>query len=63
VRWETGLNKKRVAYFVFPMEDSDIKLACGDELCLRYPGDHLFKSWQGNGNVIKIPDSTCSLFL
>ena len=63
VRWDQGLNKKRIAYFHLPKNDSDLKLMQGDELRLRYFGD-LQKPWSGIGHVIKIPGAeifTCSL--
>ena len=57
VRWDMGLNMKRVAYFFLPkLEQGDIKLAVGDELVLRYRGE-LHAPWEANGNVIKIPNS------
>ncbi|KAL7245496.1 hypothetical protein ACSBR2_000766 [Camellia fascicularis] len=36
IRWDVGLNKKRIAYFVFPKEDNELRLVPGDELRLRY---------------------------
>ncbi|CAL5431318.1 unnamed protein product [Camellia sinensis] len=39
IRWDVGLNKKRIAYFVFPKEDNELRLVPGDELQLRYLGD------------------------
>eukprot|EP00095_Tigriopus_kingsejongensis_P011513 maker-scaffold33_size549341-snap-gene-0.19 protein:Tk11513 transcript:maker-scaffold33_size549341-snap-gene-0.19-mRNA-1 annotation:"regulator of nonsense transcripts" len=56
VRWDQGLNKKRIAYFNLIKNDSDLKLMPGDELRLRYLGD-LAKPWSGLGHVIKIPDN------
>lgn len=35
VRWDQGLNKKRIAYFHLLKNDSDLKLMHGDELRLR----------------------------
>ena len=35
VRWDVGLNKKRIAYFNFPRGDGDMRLMQGDELKLR----------------------------
>lgn len=35
VRWDIGLNKKRVAYFHFTKEDNEARLVPGDELRLR----------------------------
>lgn len=41
VRWDMGLNKKRVAWFLFPKDDNELRLVPGDELNLR-----LSTSWQ-----------------
>ncbi|MBA0857485.1 hypothetical protein Goshw_013037, partial [Gossypium schwendimanii] len=54
VRWDIGLNKKRVAYFVFPKEDNELRLVPGDELRLRYSGDAAHSAWQAVGHVIKL---------
>jgi regulator of nonsense transcripts 1 len=59
VRWETALNKKKVAYFVFPKEDNELRLVPGDELRLRYDGigedaDPAFRGWSCVGHVIKL---------
>ncbi|KAJ7517717.1 hypothetical protein O6H91_21G037200 [Diphasiastrum complanatum] len=54
VRWDVGLNKKRVAYFMFPKEDNELRLVPGDELRLRYPGDSTHSGWQSVGHVIKL---------
>ncbi|KAF2986644.1 hypothetical protein EK904_004807, partial [Melospiza melodia maxima] len=56
VRWDLGLNKKRIAYFTLPKTDSDMRLMQGDEICLRYKGD-LAPLWKGIGHVIKVPDN------
>ncbi|XP_058019445.1 regulator of nonsense transcripts 1 isoform X5 [Ahaetulla prasina] len=56
VRWDLGLNKKRIAYFTLPKTDSDMRLMQGDEICLRYKGD-LAPLWKGIGHVIKVPDT------
>jgi len=56
VRWDVGLNKKRIAYFHFPKANEEIKLMHGDELRLRYLGD-MHKPWSGVGHVIKIADN------
>ncbi|XP_013391305.1 regulator of nonsense transcripts 1 [Lingula anatina] len=56
VRWDVGLNKKRIAYFVFPKANEEMKLMHGDELRLRYLGE-MHKPWSGVGHVIKIPDN------
>ncbi|XP_065567200.1 regulator of nonsense transcripts 1-like [Artemia franciscana] len=56
VRWETGLNKRTIAYFVIVKADSDMRLMQGDELRLRYVGE-LHKPWSSIGHVIKVPDN------
>ncbi len=57
VRWDIGLNQKRVAWFCLPkLESGEVRLAVGDELRLRYSGE-LHKPWEGVGHVIKIPNS------
>ncbi|KAG1890848.1 RNA helicase-domain-containing protein [Suillus subluteus] len=57
VRWDVGLNQKRVAWFCLPkLESGEVRLAVGDELRLRYQGE-LHKAWDGVGHVIKIPNS------
>eukprot|EP00357_Protocruzia_adherens_P001695 CAMPEP_0115019440 /NCGR_PEP_ID=MMETSP0216-20121206/29450_1 /TAXON_ID=223996 /ORGANISM="Protocruzia adherens, Strain Boccale" /LENGTH=976 /DNA_ID=CAMNT_0002390921 /DNA_START=79 /DNA_END=3010 /DNA_ORIENTATION=- len=48
VSWDIGLNKRRIAYFMFPKEDNEFRLIPGDELRLRYG------SWDCIGHVIKI---------
>ncbi|WCJ20723.1 hypothetical protein M5689_002938 [Euphorbia peplus] len=52
IRWDIGLNKKRIAYFVFPKEDNELRLVPGDELRLRYNASH--PPWQSVGHVIKL---------
>lgn len=38
VRWDTSLNKRRVAYFIIPqMSDGDIRIMNGDEIRLTHP--------------------------
>ena len=57
VRWDLGLNQKRVAWFCLPkLESGEVRLAVGDELRLKYNGT-LHKPWEGDGHVIKIPNS------
>ena len=63
VRWDLGLNQKRVAWFVLPkLESGEVRLAVGDELRLKYAGE-LHKNWEGAGHVIKIPNSECPALL
>ncbi|KAI0062350.1 P-loop containing nucleoside triphosphate hydrolase protein [Artomyces pyxidatus] len=57
VRWDLGLNQKRVAWFGLPkLESGEVRLAVGDELRLRYAGE-LHKPWDGVGHVIKVPNN------
>jgi regulator of nonsense transcripts 1 len=65
VRWDIGLNHKRIAYFSMPkLESGEVRLAVGDELRLKFSGGGLHgisqysgSSWEGDGNVVKIPNS------
>ena len=57
IRWDIGLNQKRIAWFCLPkLESGEVRLAVGDELRLRYQGE-LHKPWEGIGHVVKIPNS------
>jgi len=55
VRWDVGLNKKRVAIFKLTRrDDNDLRLVLGDELLLRYPGDAAAKEWWSVGVITKL---------
>mmetsp|Transcript_33782 Transcript_33782/g.93340 ORF Transcript_33782/g.93340 Transcript_33782/m.93340 type:complete len:1076 (-) Transcript_33782:467-3694(-) len=61
VRWDIGLNKKRIAYFHFTKEDNEVRLAPGDELRLRLNssayqnlGGADETGWSAVGHVSKI---------
>jgi len=57
VRWDMGLNQKRVAWFNLPkLESGEVRLAVGDELRLKYNGE-LHKPWEGVGHVVKVPNN------
>ncbi|CAG8677849.1 7906_t:CDS:2, partial [Paraglomus occultum] len=57
VRWDIGLNQKRIAWFYLPkLESGEVRLAVGDELRLRYRGE-MQKPWECVGHVIKIPNN------
>ncbi|KAG9018942.1 hypothetical protein FRB90_008136 [Tulasnella sp. 427] len=57
IRWDVGLNQKRVAWFGLPkLESGEVRLAVGDELRLRYQGE-LQGPWEGTGHVIKVPNN------
>lgn len=63
VRWDMGLNQKRIAWFNLPkLESGEVRLAVGDELRLRYNGE-MHKHWEGLGHVIKVPNSGLLLLL
>jgi len=53
VRWDMGLNKKRLAIFMLPQTDSELRLVTGDELQLRYRGDAHRDEWESVGHVVK----------
>ncbi|BGP53780.1 hypothetical protein JCM8202_005552 [Rhodotorula sphaerocarpa] len=57
VRWDMGLNQKRIAWFNLPkLESGEVRLAVGDELRLRYHGE-LHKAWDALGHVVKVPNN------
>lgn len=56
VRWDIGLNQKRLAYFNFSRQNGDMRLMQGDELRLRYVG-RSHEPWNGIGHVTKVPSS------
>ncbi|KAJ2043293.1 ATP-dependent RNA helicase [Coemansia sp. S16] len=59
VRWDTGLNRRKLAYFQLPKyEMGEVRLAIGDELQLSYSDTLIRDTWSGSGNVIKLPNST-----
>ncbi|KAJ2882168.1 ATP-dependent RNA helicase [Coemansia asiatica] len=59
VRWDTGLNRRHLAYFQLPKyELGELRLVIGDELRLSYAGAQLREAWEGSGYVIKLPNGT-----
>jgi regulator of nonsense transcripts 1 len=61
VRWDVGLNKKRIAYFHFTKEDNEARLVPGDELRLRLNSSAYANTtnsddgmWSAVGHVSKI---------
>jgi len=61
VRWDVGLNKKRIAFFHFTKEDNEARLVPGDELRLRLNssayanlGAENESGWSAVGHVSKI---------
>jgi hypothetical protein len=55
VHWDIGLNKKRIAYFMFAKDEGEVRVLPGDELKLHF-NDGLRK-WSGVGHVIEKPNS------
>ena len=56
VRWDVGLNGRRVAYFSFPSDEETTRLLIGDELQLRRTDaamDGGRRGWIGKGTVVK----------
>ena len=53
IRWEWSMNKRRVAYFVFPKEDNEVRLTPGDELKLK-ASINGNATWEGTGHIVKL---------
>ncbi|KAK9810079.1 hypothetical protein WJX72_004466 [[Myrmecia] bisecta] len=58
VRWDMGLNKKRLVHFIFPKNDSELRLMAGDELRLKHPCPGLTGPWQAAGVVVKLHEAS-----
>ncbi|CAL8463239.1 g2773 [Coccomyxa elongata] len=59
VHWETALNHRTVARFIFPKDENELRLTTGDELMLRHTcAGTSFKPWQGTGTVIKLDEAS-----
>lgn len=58
VIWGMGLNNKHLASFsLSTYETSEVKVAVGDEMILRYTGFELDKEWEATGFIIRLPSS------
>lgn len=59
VRWDVGLNKKKLVIFRFnKRDDTELRAVPGDELLLRYDADTAGnKAWSAQGTIIKISAS------
>lgn len=58
VDWSLSINGKNLASFYFSTSDTtDLKVAVGDEMILRYDGPELDEPWEGSGYIIRLPDS------
>ena len=44
VRWDWGLNHKRIAYFFFPKDDIELRLVPGGDVCVEGGGSQLSQS-------------------
>jgi len=62
IRWDQGLNKKRVAWFQ-PNYGQELRLVPGDELCIRYAGDGPRKPWECVGHVVRIQNEEVAVEL
>ncbi|KAI8467101.1 MAG: P-loop containing nucleoside triphosphate hydrolase protein [Monoraphidium minutum] len=54
VRWDTAINKRRLALFYFPQDDVEVKLLPGDELRLRHKSAGAHGAWEGTGHVVGV---------
>ncbi|EGW31946.1 ATP-dependent helicase NAM7 [Spathaspora passalidarum NRRL Y-27907] len=56
VKWALGLNNRHLASFTLSTyENSDLKVAVGDEIILRYSGFQR-EPWEGNGYILRLPN-------
>ncbi|ODV85571.1 hypothetical protein CANARDRAFT_7677 [[Candida] arabinofermentans NRRL YB-2248] len=56
VTWGLGLNNRHLASFTFSsFVPSEVKVAVGDEIILRYSGSELDKPWEQAGYIIRLP--------
>jgi len=57
VKWSLALNNKHLASFTLStFESSELKVAVGDEMILRYSGVN-HDAWESNGYIIRIPNA------
>ncbi|KAL6451169.1 NAM7 ATP-dependent helicase NAM7 [Candida maltosa Xu316] len=57
VKWALGLNDRHLASFTLStFETSDLKVAVGDEIILRYNGSHR-EPWEGHGYILRLPNA------
>lgn len=57
VKWALGLNNKHLASFTLStFESNELKVAVGDEITLRYNGNHM-EPWEGHGYIIRLPNA------
>lgn len=57
VKWSIGLDNRHLASFALSTyESTELKIAAGDEIILRYSGGD-YEPWEGNGFIIRLPSS------
>lgn len=66
VRWDMGLNKRRLAFFQYPKAEAEARLAIGDELRMRHGSGGGSASaaalggggaWEGTGTIIRFSNN------
>ena len=48
------MNKKRLAYFMFPNEGDNVRLVPGDELKIKCGSENGLPIWKQRGHIVKI---------
>lgn len=57
IKWAMGLNFHHLASFsLSTFESTDLKIAVGDEIILRYNRND-YEKWEGHGYIIRLPNS------
>lgn len=56
VKWDVGLNMRKIAWFSLTKIDVDVRIAPGDEVRISYDGPGS-KSWSSSGSILKVPAS------
>lgn len=58
VRWDTGLNANRIAWFPRPVSESEFKVNMGDEVVLRHASPRgCAPDWHAVGTILDIPQN------
>jgi regulator of nonsense transcripts 1 len=57
VRWDMGLNKRRLACFQYPKAEAEARLAIGDEMRMRRAADGTRPAWEGTGTIIRFSNA------
>lgn len=53
IRWDMGLNMKRLAWFTMTKVDVEARVAPGDEVLIKYQKDN--RKWSSSGFIVKVP--------